>query len=75
VHNNSATPFDDEERGGIEDGVVVAPTSLNDSTEQILPRQGAMSSSSCKSLGLACLDSRLRGDVAIPDAFGTACVW
>jgi hypothetical protein len=70
VHNNPATPFDDAERGGIEDGVLVATTYLNDSTEQILPRQGAMSSSSCKRIGLACLDSRLPGDVTIPDAFG-----
>jgi hypothetical protein len=70
VHNNPATPFDDPERGHVDDGVLVATTYLNDSTEQILPRHGVMSSSSCKSVGLVYLDSRLPCDVAIPDAFG-----
>jgi hypothetical protein len=70
VHNNPATPFDDPERGYVEDGVLVANKYLNNSTEQILPRHSVKSSSSRKSVGLVNLNSRLPDDITIPDTFG-----
>lgn len=70
VHNNPVTPFDDPERAVVNDNVFVASTYLNESTEQILPHSGGKSSISCKSIGLAYLDGRLRDDVTIPAHFG-----
>ncbi len=70
VNDNSATPFDDLEGGLEHDGVSLASTCLNRSTEEIMSRQGAGSVRSRASVGLVYLETRLPSDVNIPEAFG-----
>lgn len=68
VHDNSATPFDDLEGSSWPDVASLASTC--NSTEEIIPRQGARSTGSHNSVGLVYLDPRLPADVTIPATFG-----
>ena len=68
LHDNPATPFDDLEQGAVNGGSPIA--NLNDSTEEILPRNGVKSSGGDKSVGLIYLGSHLPHDTTIPNQFG-----
>ena len=70
INDNSATPFDDLEGGLEHDGMSLASTSLNRSTEEIIAQPGARSMKRRVSVGLICLEPSLPTDIAIPVAFG-----